>query len=132
MRGENKKTPWNKMRRGFVKILIPLVIVGALIYFGIPVLISHLHFLAIKDRAKEMAKFSKFYSRGEIISKILERAHENNVKIDSSWIEIWEEEGYTKIRFYYEDTITYLGKYTLIRPHEVYVQEIPTFISPKY
>lgn len=120
------------MRRGFVKFLIPIVILGILIYLGIPILISHLRFLAIKDRTKEMAKFSKFYSRREIISKILERANENNVKIDSSWIEIWEEGGYAKIRFYYEDTITYVGRYTLIRPHEVYVEEIPTFITPKY
>lgn len=120
------------MRRGFVKFLIPIIIVGILIYLGIPILISHLRFLAIKDRAKEMAKFSKFYSKTEMISKILERAKENNVNMDSSWIEIWEEGGYTKIRFYYEDTIRYFGKYTLIRSHEVYVEEIPTLITPKY
>ena len=120
------------MKKGFVKFFIPILIFAILAYIGIPILISHLHFLAIKDRTKEMAKFSKFYSRSEIISKILERASENKVKIDSSSIEIWEEGGYTKIRFYYEDTIRYLGKYTLIRPHEVYVEEIPTFITPKY
>ncbi len=120
------------MKRGFVKFLIPIIIFGILVYLGIPVLISHLHFLAIKDRTKEMAKFSRFYSKSEILSKILERANENNVKIDSSRIEIWEEGGYTKIRFYYEDTIRYFGKYTFIRPHEVYVEEIPTSITPKY
>jgi hypothetical protein len=120
------------MKKGFVKFLIPILIFAILAYIGIPILISHLRFLAIKDRAKEMAKFSRFYDRREMILKIIERANENNVKIDSSSISIWEEGGYTKIKFYYEDTIRYFTGHTIIRPHEVYVEEIPTFVSPKY
>lgn len=114
------------------KVLIALLIVGLGAYIGIPILISHLHFLAIQDRAKEMARFSRFYTQEEMIKKIIERAEENNVKIDSASIEIWNEEGYTKIRFYYEDTINYFGRYTLIRPHEVYVEEVPSTVSPKF
>lgn len=114
------------------KVLIVLLIFGLGAYIGIPILISHLHFLAIKDRAREMAKFSRFYTQGEMIKKIIERAEENNVRVDSSWIEIWDEGGYTKIRFYYEDTIRYFGKYILIRPHQVYVEEIPSAVKSKY
>ncbi len=115
-----------------IKVLIPLLIFGIGAYIGIPILISHLHFLAIQDRTKEMARFSRFYTYQEMIKKIIERAEENNIKLDSSWIEIWDEGNYTKIRFYYEDTLNYLGRYTLIRPHEVYVEEIQSTVKAKY
>jgi|Deesub1362A_J573_1020465.scaffolds.fasta_scaffold00043_27 hypothetical protein len=115
-----------------IKVLIPLLIFGIVAYIGIPVLISHLHFLAIEDRTKEMARFSRFYTRQEIIKKIIERAEENNVKIDSSWIEIWNEGNYTNIKFYYEDTLNYLNRYTLVRPYEVYVKEIQSTVKAKY
>jgi len=115
-----------------IKVLIPLLIFGVVVYIGIPILISHLHFLAIQDRAKEMAKFSRFYTRTEIVKKIIERAEENNVKLDSTWIEVWNELNYTNIRFYYEDTISYMGRYTLIRPHSIHVREIQSTVNPKY
>jgi len=104
-----------KMKKGMsligILILIAVIVFGMI--FGIKWVLVQVHRSTIKDKTEELVRFAQMKSDGTIIKEILERAQDNNIKIDPDSILIDREPGdHITISLSYTDSIV-LPKKTL-------------------
>ncbi len=96
------------MKRGtsLIGILILIAIIIFVMIFGVKWVLIKVRYAAIKDKVESLVKFAQTKSDGTMMKEIMERAHDNNVKINPDSILIDREPGdHITISLSYTDSI---------------------------